>query len=317
VSAPYLRDLQLLKFANPLKSTRMKRAILPISLLFALQTTLAGFAADDLTALNNQLTKLNKAIQENDKDKTLFEERANCFIGLSKFKESIDDCDKAIALDGQDLRAYHLRAVADRGLGQVDQAKADEAKLVTIADQLSAKNSGKEIEAASEKIKKEPKNAAAYVNRASGYLNLKQYDNAIADATTAITLDPKCKAAYLTRMGAYVALHRNVDANADRAKFNRIDSKDTSQFSADAVTDYSRILGNNPKDKNALQNRAQAYVLLAKYKEAMEDLNTLIAIDPACVPAFRLRASCYKKLNDPMKARADLKQASTLEKKDQ
>jgi tetratricopeptide (TPR) repeat protein len=295
----------------------MKRAILLISLLVTLQSTAAGFGADDSTGLNDQLTKLNKAIQENEKDRTLFEERASCLIGLSKFKESIEDCNKAIALDGQDLRAYHLRAVAYKALGQFDAAKADEAKLISLADELNAKNADKEIEAASERIKKDPKDVAAYVTRASGYLNRKQYDSAIADATAAINIDSKCKAAYLTRMGAYVALHRSVDASADRTKFNRIDSKDEHQFSADAVTDYTRILNANPKDKNALQNRAQAYLLLGRYKDAMEDLNSLISLDPTCVPAFRLRANCYKKLNDPMKARADLKQANALEKKDQ
>jgi len=295
----------------------MKRAICLISLLFVLQSTIAGAVADDLTALNDQLTKLNKAIQENDKDRTFFEERARCFIGLSKFKESVEDCNKAIALDGQDLRAYHLRAVAYKGLGQLDAAKADEDKLVSLANELNVKNADKEIEAASARIKKDPKDVAAYVTRASGYLNRKQYDDAIADATAAINLDPKCKAAYLTRMGAYVALRRTADASSDRVKFNRIDSKDEHQFSTDAVTEYSHILNVNGKDKNALQNRAQAYLVLGKYKDALDDLNSLLAIDPACVPAFRLRANCYKKMNEPMKARADLKQASALEKKDQ
>src|SRR5271168_464014 len=135
----------------------MKRAICLISLLFVLQSMIAGAVADDLTALNDQLTKLNKAIQENDKDRTFFEERARCFIGLSKFKESVEDCNKAIALDGQDLRAYHLRAVAYKGLGQLDAAKADEDKLVSLANELNVKNADKEIEAASARIKKDSK----------------------------------------------------------------------------------------------------------------------------------------------------------------
>jgi tetratricopeptide (TPR) repeat protein len=295
----------------------MKRAICLISLLLALQSTTAGALADDLTALNDQLAKLNKAIQENDKDRALFEERANCFIGLSKFNESIEDCNKAIALDPQDLRAYHLRAVAYKKSGQLNAAKADEEKLVSLADELNAKNADKEIQAASDKIKKDPNDVGAYVTRASGYLNRKQFDNAIADATAAINLDPKCKAAYLTRMGAYVALRRSADATADRVKFNRIDSKDEHQFSTDAVTDYTRILNINGQDKVALQNRAQAFLVLGRYKDALDDLNSLISIDPAYAPALRLRADCYRKLNEPMKARADLKQVSTLEKKDQ
>jgi len=294
----------------------MKRAVLLFSLALSLQSA-APIFADDLSALNDQLVKLNKAIQDNDKDRALYEERANCLIGLGKYKESIEDCDKAIGIDGQDLRAYHLRAVANKQLGQTDAAKADEEKLESLANELSAKNTDKEIEAASEKIKKDPKNVAAYVNRASGYLSKKQYDSAIADATAAINLDPKCKAAYLTRMGAYVALKRTIDANADKAKFNRIDSKDEHQFSSDAVADYTHILNINGKDKMALQNRAQAYISLSRFKEALEDLNALLEIDPNSVAGLRLRATCYKKLNDPMKARADLKQASALGKKDQ
>jgi tetratricopeptide (TPR) repeat protein len=294
----------------------MRRTLLLISII-ASQMTIAALATEDVTVLNDQLTKLNRSIQENDKDRTLFEERASCLISLLKFKEAVEDCNKAIALDEQDLRAYHLRSLAFKGMGNLESAKADQEKVALLASELSTKNADKEIADSSEQIKKTPNDAKGYVNRASAYLNCKDYQNAIADATTAIRLDAKNKAAYLTRMGAYMAMHRNAEAAADRASFNRIDSSDEHHFSVDAVSEYTHILNINGKDRNALQNRAQAYFDLGKNIEAIADLTALIKLDPTNAPAFRLRAQCYKKLNDTARTQADFKQANALEKNNQ
>jgi len=295
----------------------MIRPILRISLILSLQTLVGSYASDLKAPLDAELNKLNKALEANQDDKSLLETRANCLINLSKYNEAIDDCNKAIKIDEQDLRAYHLRAVARKALGQLDAAKEDGAKLSQLANELNDQNANREIQSATERIKKNPSDAAAYVVRASAYLNQKQYQNAIADASKALELDPKSKTAYFTRMGAYLGLHRTADAKADRAKFDRIDSKDEHQFSADAIADYTHILNANAHDKNALEHRAQAYFELGKYTEAERDLSSLIKLDPSRTSAYRLRADCYRKLKESSRALADLNQAKSLAGKEQ
>ena len=51
--------------------------------------------------------------------------RAACFVELSKFREAVDDCTRAVALDPRYLKAYVRRAKAHEALEELDDALAD------------------------------------------------------------------------------------------------------------------------------------------------------------------------------------------------
>jgi tetratricopeptide (TPR) repeat protein len=280
-----------------------------LSVFFIAFASTPSVEAADNVALQGQIEQLNNAIATNQDDKRLFEERASCLIALSKFDQAIEDCNKAIKLDEQDLRAYHLRSLAYKSLGQNEAAKRDNDKLLSLATELDLANANKQIELNSERIKKNPSDSAAFSARASAHLAKNQYQDAIADATKAIAIDSKCKLAYLTRMGAYLKLNKSAEAASDRAEFDRLDREDKHQFSKTAVSEYTRLLNVNAKDENALQNRAQAYLDLGKFKEAARDLTALIKLRPTDPAIFRLRSDCYKKMNLTSLASADAKRA--------
>jgi len=268
------------------------------------------FPTDDLVA--QRVLELNKAIDANDKDRLLFEERANAYLTLGKNKEAVDDCTKAIGIDGEDLRAYHLRSIGYKALGQLAESKADEEKLASLAAQLGDRNADREIAKASEQIKADSKDSKAYSDRASLLLNRKDFQHALEDCTTALRLDPKNKSAYLTRMGAYVALHRDDLAKADKAQFDNLDNADRVAFSRNAIKEYSRLLNLNAKNTTALEYRAQAYIDDSKYREAIQDLTELIRLKPDYPKAFSMRGDCYQKLKEQIHAQSDYKRAKKL-----
>ncbi len=263
-------------------------------------------------AVAQRVLELSKAIDANDKDRFLLDERATAFLAIGKNKEAVDDCTKAIGIDGEDLRAYHLRSIGYKALGQLAESKADEEKLALLASQLGDRNADREIAKASEQIKANPKDSKAYSDRASLLLNRKDFQHALEDCTNALRLDPKNKSAYLTRMGAYVALHRDDQAKADKAQFDSLDNADRAAFSRTAVKEYSHFLNVDAKNTTALEYRAQAYMDDSKYREAIQDLTELIRLKPDYAKAFSMRGDCYQKLKEQIHAQSDYKRAKKL-----
>jgi tetratricopeptide (TPR) repeat protein len=62
----------------------------------------------------------------------LYRSRAGMFIFLGQYKLAFDDCNKAIALDGRDGKAYDFRGTAHLCLGMKDQAEEDRQKALEM-----------------------------------------------------------------------------------------------------------------------------------------------------------------------------------------
>ena len=53
-----------------------------------------------------------QAIQINSKEASYYSNRAACYLSLKKFDKTIDDCNKALALDPNFAKAFRRRALA-------------------------------------------------------------------------------------------------------------------------------------------------------------------------------------------------------------
>ena len=109
-------------------------------------------------------------------------------------------------------------------------------------------------------IQLDPKFLPAYEQRASDYLNLKQYQQAIRDYGVVLTLDPDNHTAY---------------ADRGLAKLETGDSWG-------AIFDFGDAIRREKEDAAYLpdlyEHRADAYVRLGKYKEAISDYNKAIEL---------------------------------------
>jgi tetratricopeptide (TPR) repeat protein len=114
----------------------------------------------------------------------------------------------------------------------------------------------------SEAIRRDPTNAAAYLNRGSnrGIANfeLGHYDDALVDYSVAIDRDPKLSYCYFSRGSLYLTL----------GEYQK------------AVSDFTTALGERPSDALALSRRGQAYEALGQRSQALDDFRAALEIDP-------------------------------------
>jgi lipoprotein NlpI len=114
------------------------------------------------------------------------------------------------------------------------------------------------VKACGELIRRDPKDVAAYYNRAMAYYNSEDIERAIADYTKVIELDPQHADAYNHRGLAY-----QHSGAIDRA-----------------IIDYGKAIEIDPGHADAYENRGNAYAVKGDYDRAIADHTKAIELDP-------------------------------------
>tara|TARA_B100000686_G_scaffold324066_1_gene379418 strand:- start:1198 stop:2841 length:1644 start_codon:yes stop_codon:yes gene_type:complete len=259
----------------------------------------------------------SEAIRLNPKYAQAYLERGNTLLADKCYKESIDDFTQAINSSHKLKEAYHMRGYAYSLINCEEDALFDYLQAFELdmenerykEDFVSIlKTTGKyfenidlELQVYSYIINNDPKDLAAYRNKAYLYGKigahnkkircltfviendhedawsfysrgialsaLEKYDQAISDYNTAIILDPDCPAAYGDRgiafgyMGEY-------------------------QKSLDDLTKQASL---EPENKYAYYNRARTHQALNNYQAALDDYDRAIDIDASFNLAIKAR----------------------------
>ena len=179
----------------------------------------------------------------------------------------------------------------------------------------------------------QPKSAKAYMQRGTANCIGENYEAASKDFTEAITLGENSADVYRSRAGAEEQLGKKAEAITDLTKALTLEKdKDrlwqeklmrarcyfaSKQFEP-AIKDTTDVLAvaDLPEDAavDAHKVRGSSYFFGAKYNEAVADLSLAIkGLDgKAKAGCLVLRSLSYLKLNDKVKAEADMEQAKTL-----
>lgn len=173
------------------------------------------------------------------------------------------------------------------------------------------------IAAASEAIRRDPKDANAYYNRGNAYAAHGETDRAIADYTAAIRLDPAHANAYYNRGNGYSTKGDTERAIADYTATIRIDPAYANAYynrgnawsdkgnTDRAIADYTEAVRLQPTNANAYFNRGNAYGNKGDTDRAIADYTEAIRVDPAYANAYVNRGLAYEKRGDVGKARTD------------
>jgi tetratricopeptide (TPR) repeat protein len=176
----------------------------------------------------------------------------------------------------------------------ISAADPNAAKYVIRGDASGEEsdNLDKAIREYTEAIRRDPKDAKAYLMRGSLWNVKNELDNAIKDCSEAIRLDPKFASAYSNRANAWSQKGELDNAIKDFTEAIRFDPKDANAYNRrgetwslkgdldNAIKDHTEAIRLAPKDASACERRGEAWQIKGKLGHAIEDYAEAIRVDP-------------------------------------
>jgi len=160
---------------------------------------------------------LSKAIEKDPGLAKAYTVRAFAYEGKGKHAEAIADATKAISIDPSDPEAYGTRMRAYGASHQMEAGAADERTVLQIHEQRLMKGADNYLGRCNDKIKRDPSFSSNYVERASAYRGLHQFQKALDDYNVAIKKDPHNYLAYYNRAQVYLQMNKHDLAGQDFA----------------------------------------------------------------------------------------------------
>ena len=165
----------------------------------------------------------------------------------------------------------------------------------------------------------------AYSNRGSAYINVRKYDDAIADYDRAIALDPSYAMAYNNR--GFAKLNKGdydgaiddcsraiaIDPNNAAAYNNRGTAKAHKGDYDSAIDDYDRAIAIDPNNAPLHDNRGVAKLSIGDYDGAIDDCSRAIELKPDEALAYRNRGMIWLRLSEWDNAKADFTVANNMD----
>jgi tetratricopeptide (TPR) repeat protein len=179
----------------------------------------------------HRILDLNKSLETNPGQASLFKERAAEYYRLRNYVQAIADYSSSLEMQPDDAGVLHSRGVAYEQIEQFDRALEDYQRASAINPQLSdfyinrgitfgkTGNFRQSIVSFTQAIRLAPKNPDGYFNRGTAYLQQGDFERAIDDFSNVILLSPGDEDAYYWRGISNEEAGRQGDAIADYRQF--------------------------------------------------------------------------------------------------
>jgi tetratricopeptide (TPR) repeat protein len=261
-----------------------------------------------------------------------FINRANSAINHQDYRAAIPDLDRALAIDPKSALAYGNRGIAHYWLQEIDLAKADFDKAAQISPLeavafrghglIALRNGDYQaaVEAFTQSITYDPKNAFGFDYRSRAYVGLRDLDKAIADLDTVLRLEPN-RPVYAQRGNLYAMKRQGDKALADADHAMAANGNDAAAHFVrgralgvlgrrdEAQAEFDRSIELHP-DPNTYLVRAE--LNFDKPDQALADIDNALGLEPKNGEAYMVRAALYRKTGDLDQALADSERALAI-----
>jgi tetratricopeptide (TPR) repeat protein len=231
-----------------------------------------GVAFEQLGQNERSIEDFDKAIAINPSFGKIYMNRGNVFKKIGQYDRAMTDYDRAIALDPSVFEAYNNRGLLFYIKGQHDRAIAEFDRAIAL----------------------NPSSFEVYNNRGLIFYVKGQNDRAINDFDQAIALNPLDDIAYLTRGLIY---------------------EDLSQPSK-AIANYAKTISLKPSSHEAYYHLGVLYAEAGSFERAIEFANKAIVINPNNARYYGDRGVIYDRLGQREKALDDFNKAIALDQKE-
>lgn len=223
---------------------------------------------------------LTNIIADDIESAEIYELRGYIYDELEKYKQAVEDYNRAIDLNPEFHRAYHNRGTTRLNLDEYQQAIEDYTQAINL----------------------DPESAESYYGRGNTYRKLEEYERAVEDYTQAIDLDPEYAKAYHNRGVTYQDLGEWEQAIDDHDRAINLDpgmvvayqNKSETQIRADQPQEAKETARECLKYSNESEHTAVGLMLLIVSKTLLgEDISQEKAdFRNVCSESFTTAWSC-------------------------
>lgn len=264
----------------------------------------------DQKGFDYTLLWLNIGISRFPSDPRFYYERGRVFNEQGKFKEALQDFNKALSINKDYAECYSGRGWAYDQLNDFHRAILDYEHylqlnpksvriLCCLADNLCEEGAtSRAVKVLDRAIELEPGSPQAH--RLRGILrNGKDGNVRLAIEDFSMAIKETTYSHYDEVLGLRASAYRDI--------------KDFPH----AIADYSLLIKRCPQDANLLRQRALTYERMGDYRRAVNDYTAAIELEQVeSAPSYESRARCYEKLGDKNAARQDRERARKLSESD-
>jgi len=283
-----------------------------------------GKAKDELGDLQGALSDLTKAIELDPENHDYYIHRGNTKLKMKDIAGAIQDCSKSIKLQPEDAALYAHRAGVYQKTGELENALEDLSTAIRLSPSYALyyvhkaailNQQGKiglAIREMDDALSHEPLNVSYLIVRGKYYLLSNQIQKAIADFEQSVSINPQYHEAYeqlaivnerQNKLDKALAYYNKAvafcDKEANREYAALLNNRGTvlgklKKYES-AVEDFTRALAFYGDFTDAYCNRAYAYYHLGHYKQAAEDCNVALQIEPGFRKAQMIKDMIGKK----------------------
>lgn len=246
-------------------------------------------------------------------------------LKAGKCAELVTYCDQELAKSPDAPALYAYRAIAERRLNKLDEAKADMKKALELNSKtgwyyremgniyLSCDDNKEALDSLLKARKLMEKDSSLYSilsGLALAHQRLGDYKEAIDEATQSLALMPDQKYTYATRAMAYLQSNQAKLALADAAKYIELDGQNASAhayhgwaslLSGDAKTaqaDCDKARSLDAKNWDGIDLQMSLYLLKGDYAGALAVVNDAIKDSPQTSIGYANKAHCLFIMKD-------------------
>ncbi|MEZ6066652.1 MAG: tetratricopeptide repeat protein [Planctomycetaceae bacterium] len=225
-----------------------------------------GYALTQLKKYGEAIASLTRATELDQNYVNAWNNRGLAYHFDGKFEQAASDFTRSIELEPENRKYFIHRAESLAELGKERESQADMAHALWL-DRLAPVNA---------RLKLNPQDADALLQRARLRLSAEQYDAALADVAAVLSLVPASSTA---AADAYVTKAQILVAQKDYA----------------AAVSAATVAIEQGQQVSAASVRGDAYFLMQKYELAISDYQAARRIDAQVQQAFNMHAEELEK----------------------